>query len=115
LRRIAPGLALLIVFALVRPAAGQEARPTAAPVTTAQPRNLAQAWSPAPTATTPTNLTAPVHCAPAPEPDPVYTRASFWVTVGIVAVAGIVTGVLLERSRHHGLDMPTTTYGTKEF
>ena len=29
--------------------------------------------------------------------------------------AGIVTGVLLERNRSHGLDMPTTTYGTKDF
>jgi hypothetical protein len=45
----------------------------------------------------------------------VYTRVSFWVAIGLVAVAGVLTGVLLERSRHHGLDMPTTTYGTKEF
>lgn len=131
-RGIAPALALLLVFGLVRPARGEEVSQTTTPVATPQPPRLAQAWAPNPNppapagatmtcpavscapVTCPTATCPAVYCPPAPEPTPVYTHWTFWLTVGIVAAAGVLTGVLVER-RNHGLDMPTTTFGTKQF
>jgi hypothetical protein len=130
LRGLAPALALLLVFGLVRPAQGQEYPQTTAPVVPARP--MPQTWAPIPNPPVPAgaSVTCPavtcapvtcpvatcptVTCAPAPEPTPVYTHWTFWLTVAVVAAAGVLTGVLVER-RNHGLDMPSTTFGTKQF
>lgn len=112
-RAIASGLALLLLFGWGRPAVGQEI--PLAPQPQAQPQvpALAQTWGPQPA---PPAYPGPLSttCAPPPEPSPVYTRWSFWLSVGIAVTAGVLIGVLYER-RNHGLDMPTTTFGEKEY
>lgn len=101
-------LALLMVFGLARPAVAQEPQP----VTPQEAARPPQTWEPSPVPVSP--LCPTLTCSPLPETSPVYTHWSFWVSIGLVAVAGIVTGLLLER-RNDGLSMPTTSFGTKEF
>lgn len=98
-------------FGWVRPALGQEtpAQPQVQPQTPA----MTQPWGPPPASPAYAGqLSTP--CAPPPEPSPVYTRWSFWLSVGVAVAAGVLVGVLYER-RNHGLDMPSTTFGNKEF
>jgi hypothetical protein len=106
---------LLIAFGLVRPAIGDESLRAAQSLAAPRGRTMAQGWAtsgqPSPAGTYAT--TAPA-TPPPPEPTPVYSRASFWISVGIALAAGVVVGVVYER-RHHDLDMPTTTFGAKQF
>ncbi len=105
-RVLVPALALVIAFGLARPAVGQE------PLPTQEAPRLPQTWEPSPAPVSP--LCPSLTCAPLPESSPVYTHWTFWLSIGLVAAAGIVTAVLLER-RNDGLAMPTTSFGTKEF
>jgi hypothetical protein len=112
-RSVASCLVLVIVFGLVSPALADQAT---TPTRTAMPaRTLAEAWAPygqaAPAGSYATAAPVP---PPPPEPTPVYERGSFWLSVGLALAAGVVVGVLYER-RHHELDMPTTTFGAKQF
>jgi hypothetical protein len=103
-------LTLLIVFGLVRPALAEDIPPAPPLLAAPRVRTLAQTWTMPPAQPA---VAAPiVVCAPPPEPSPVYTRWSFWLSVGVAAAAGVVAGVLYERW-NHGVDMPTTTFGTK--
>lgn len=100
-------------FGWVRPALSQETLQTAQPQVQSQTPAAAQTWSPPPAPPAYAGqLSTP--CAPPPEPSPVYTRWSFWLSVGVAVAAGVLVGVLYER-RTHGLDMPSTTFGNQEF
>jgi len=114
-RGIASGLVLAIVFGLVRPAIGDESTQAAQSLAAPRARTIAQAWAPSgQPSPAGTYATAAPATPPPPEPTPVYERASFWISVGLALAAGVVVGVLYER-RHHDLDMPTTTFGAKQF
>ena len=111
---MASGVVLLIIFGLVRPAIGDESIQAASSLAAPRARTVAQAWSPSgQPSPAGTYATAPA-TPPPPEPTPLYERASFWISVGLALAAGVVVGVVYER-RHHELDMPSTTYGAKQF
>jgi hypothetical protein len=114
LRSVALVLMLLVGFGFVRPAIGEEVTPPAQPFVASRARAVAQAWvpygQPAPSGAYTTAATPPTP----PEPKPVYAHASFWISLGLALAAGVVVGVVYER-RHHELDMPTTTFGAKQF
>lgn len=111
-RGIASAVTLLLALGLVRPALGQEA--AQAPTSLApRARTMAQTFAPYVIQPAPV-VVCPSAPPPPPEPTPVYEHASFWLSVGLALAAGVVVGVIYER-RNHAVDMPTTTFGSKQF
>jgi hypothetical protein len=102
-----------MVLGWARPALAEEIPQTTQPQAQPPVPALPQTWGPQPA---PPAYAGPLYttCAPTPEPSPVYTRWSFWLSVGVAVTAGVLIGVLYER-RNHGLDMPSTTFGVKEY